>query len=255
MEVRVEVPLGTEPQRTDFLLLRRREMPAEGEGTHLRGLWHQLARDTVVEFKSVRRPFRETDLLRLLGYGCQWYVTADRERLATQEHLTLALVVPLRTDALDAAVAAMNWRWEVAAPGYWWLRGGPFATVVVALDAVAGDEGDDLVEYMATGKARTWTARHWLALQVGTTEAGMKVDELEDSDDGWRELAAVLPARFRLEGLAPAQRLEGLGAADLLLALPDDVLRGLSVEYLASLPEDLRTAIRARIRGGQDGTP
>ena len=32
-----------------------------------------------------------------------------------------------------------------------------------------------------------------------------------------------------------------------VLALPDELLRGLSDEYLASLPEGIRAAVRARI--------
>jgi hypothetical protein len=54
----------------------------------------------------------------------------------------------------------------------------------------------------------------------------------------------------RVAGLAPEQRLVGLTEAQAVLALPDAMLRALSDEYLATLPEATRTAIRKRIGRG-----
>jgi hypothetical protein len=54
----------------------------------------------------------------------------------------------------------------------------------------------------------------------------------------------------RLAGLAPEQRLAGLTDAQAVLALSDTMLRALSDEYLATLPEATRAAIRSRIGRG-----
>jgi hypothetical protein len=59
-------------------------------------------------------------------------------------------------------------------------------------------------------------------------------------------LRAYAPEQ-RLAGLAPEQRLAGLTEAQAVLALPDAALRGLSDEYLASLPRETRAAIRRRL--------
>ena len=70
------------------------------------------------------------------------------------------------------------------------------------------------------------------------------------------ELAAHLKPEQRLAGLKPEQRLAGLKAEERLagldpvqtvLALPDAVLRGLSEDYLATLPDDVRATVRSRL--------
>ena len=50
-----------------------------------------------------------------------------------------------------------------------------------------------------------------------------------------------------LRAYAPEQRLAGLTEAQAVLALPDAVLRGLSDEYLATLPRETRAAIEKRL--------
>src|SRR5271168_1386283 len=59
-------------------------------------------------------------------------------------------------------------------------------------------------------------------------------------------LSAFAPEQ-RVAGLAPEQRLAGLTEAQTVLALPDATLRGLSDEYLATLPRATRAAIQRRL--------
>jgi hypothetical protein len=61
-----------------------------------------------------------------------------------------------------------------------------------------------------------------------------------------QRLAGLAPEQ-RLAGLAPEQRLAGLTEAQAVLALPDAALRGLSNEYLATLPRETRAAIQRRL--------
>jgi hypothetical protein len=93
----------------------------------------------------------------------------------------------------------------------------------------------------------------------------MRRDDLEDFDDVLRrfvttlspqerlaglapeERLAGLAPQERLAGLAPEERLAGLAVADLVLALPDEVLRALRPEFVARLPAVTRAAIRTRL--------
>jgi hypothetical protein len=113
-----------------------------------------------------------------------------------------------------------------------------------------------------------------LAEQVGTKEAMMAVHDLEGYDEVVQKfielippetLLKLIPPEQRLAGLAPEQRLAGLAPeqrlaglapeqrlADLapeeaVLALPDELLRGLSDDFLEKLPEPVRATIRQRL--------
>lgn len=48
-------------------------------------------------------------------------------------------------------------------------------------------------------------------------------------------------------GYKPEERLAGLAPEDVLLALPTEVLRGLSDEHVRTLPEHVQRAIRAQL--------
>jgi hypothetical protein len=61
-----------------------------------------------------------------------------------------------------------------------------------------------------------------------------------------QRLAGLAPEQ-RLAGLAPEQRLAGLAPEQVLLTLPDDVLRALSPDYVRTLSDATRAAIRKRI--------
>ncbi len=64
-----------------------------------------------------------------------------------------------------------------------------------------------------------------------------------------QRLAGLAPEQV-LRAYAPEQRLAGLTEAQAVLALPDAMLRALSDEYLATLPEATRAEIRKRVGRG-----
>jgi hypothetical protein len=68
-----------------------------------------------------------------------------------------------------------------------------------------------------------------------------------------QRVAGLAPEQI-LRAYAPEQRLLGLTEAQAVLALPDAVLRGLSNEYLATLPRETRAAIEKRL-GGATASP
>jgi hypothetical protein len=78
--------------------------------------------------------------------------------------------------------------------------------------------------------------------------AGLAPEQVLKAYAPEQRLAGLAPEQ-RLAGLAPEQRLAGLNEDQAVLALPEALLRGLSDEYLATLPADTREAIRERLQG------
>jgi hypothetical protein len=119
--------------------------------------------------------------------------------------------------------------------------------IVAELVVVADQEDDDMVCSFSRGRARTAEARRFWAEQVGTKEATMAVQELEDYDQVVQRFLELLPPEKRMAGLAPEQVVHALGPEQLLPAMPDEVLRALSDEFIEKLPEPTRSAIRKRL--------
>ena len=62
------------------------------------------------------------------------------------------------------------------------------------------------------------------------------------------ERLAGLPAEERLAGLPPEERLAGLSPDESILALSNEVLERLPLDFIVTLPKDVQSAIRERIR-------
>src|SRR5580700_4289361 len=138
-EYRSEVPLSSEPLRGDFLLLRRGATGPDPSAHTLRRLWDLLPKDTILEFKSVGRPYRSRNLHRLFSYLCLYY--ADQtERLAKEVDLSGVLLVPARTPSLYADALSLGFRWRDLGDGYARLEGAAFALYVVEIDVAADAE-------------------------------------------------------------------------------------------------------------------
>ena len=128
--------------------------------------------------------------------------------------------------------------WDDLEGGYWELRGGLFRLYVVELDRVAEHEDDDRLRLFGHAKERTLEARRFWAEQVGTKEAMMALHDLEGYDEVVQRFLELIPPEQRLAGLAPEQA---------VLALPEEVLRALSHDFLENLPEPIRATIRKRL--------
>jgi hypothetical protein len=282
IEVRDEVPLSDEPIRLDFLLLSRvPEVPADDPGQTLRGLWPLLPPTTIAELKTIGRPYRARNLDRLLGY-LHLYFAAEEGGAASAEEASLApsgtappgrrpraierladlaglLIVPARTPTLEREIAERGLTWTDLGGGYAELRGGIFHLLVAELEAVAREENDDMLRLFTKERSKTEEARQFWAEQVGTKEAMMAVHELEDYDEVTQRLLSLTPPEKWLNGLAPdevaralsgvapEQRLAGLGTDQLLPVMPDEVLRALNADFIDGLPEPTRSAVRKRL--------
>lgn len=282
LEVRDEVPLSDAPHRLDYLLLRRLpEIPADDPGETLRGLWPLLPPTTIAELKTVSRPFRSRNLDRLFGYLHLYYSADDggdaplstapsnqdsladtarpgRRPRAVEHASNLAglLIVPARTPTLEQEVRQRGLTWLDLGGGYAELTGGLFRLFVAEIDVVADTANDEMVGLFGHDRGRTLDARHFWAELVGTKEAMMAVQELEDYEEVVRRFLALLPPEKRMEGIEPEQRVAGLapeqvvramGPDQLLPAMPDEMLRALSEEFIDKLPEPTRSAVRKRL--------
>jgi hypothetical protein len=188
----------------------------------------------------------------------------EHTRPKRREDLCAVLAVPCRSPSLDVDVERMALSWEDLGEGYWHVRGGLFALYVVELNVVAEAEGDDLLHSLGSGEFLTAETRwFWMEL-VGSTEAGMSVQDMEGYDELMGKLLEKLPAEQRLAGLSAEQRLAGLPAEQRLagldrdhqaLALPLEVLRLLPEHYIGSLSAEVQAEIRRRLqRAAKDET-
>lgn len=77
-----------------------------------------------------------------------------------------------------------------------------------------------------------------------------ELEELPEYDEMFQELLELQPVAKRLAGLTPEQRLAGLAPEHVILAMPLEVLRAFSEEYVRSLPVEVQAEIRRRLHEG-----
>jgi len=287
IEIRAEVPLSEEPLRLDYLLVRKRLQDgevADDRAETLRRLWPLLPKVALVELKSPGRPYRMGNLQKLWGYVHVYFAAqcelprrrADGTPIAPgsagapdvleHEELCGVLVVPHRTPSLLDDVKRMRLSWEDLGDGYWQAHGGSVALYVVEIDVVGPAEGDDVLYFLGSGKVLSQEARRFWMELVGSGEVAMSMQDMEGYKELMDKLLDTLPAEQvlshyapeqvlshyapeqRLAGLPPEQRLAGLDRDHLTLALPVEVMRQLSEEYLRSLSPEVQAEIQKRLR-------
>jgi hypothetical protein len=239
IDVQVEVPLSFEPQRADVLLLRKPAVSlALDQARVLRGLWPLLGTDTLVDFKSVSRPLRRGDLVRLVGYGAQYHVR-HIERLVRQQ-LTLVLVVTDRTPTLQQELSLLGWTVHEVGSGYAWLEGGMYPALLVGIDEVAEAERDDLLARFGHPKVpSSLESLWWWQQHIVRTAVEVQMEQLEGYEEVVKAFFAALPKQMVpqvLSSLTPEQRLAGLPPEQRLAGLPPEQrLAGLTPEQLDEL--------------------
>ncbi len=255
-------------------------------GTTLRGMWRYVVEIALLEFKSVVWPVQRGDLCRLFAYGMlvlsgrprresDGDVRARDERLSAHE-VTLLLAVPSINTALREELDDLGLAMEPSLDGYHFVDRGLLPLVIVDLGVVAEREDDDVLRAFAGRRVRTLAAQRWMRQHQSkrsdtmSTQATPELEGYEDFVqfmlDGLtpEEKMMGLTPEQRLAGLAPEQvvnilkpeqianalkpeqRLAGLAPEHVALALPVEVLRALSDDYIATLPDDVQREVRAR---------
>lgn len=256
--VQQELVLAEEALRIDFMLLRKHPHTSVEKAGTLRKLWPLLPTFTVVEYKSPGRPLRAGDLDKLWAYT-HLFISDPKNEVARREDLCAVLAVPHRTPTLDKAIRDANLRWVDLGDGYFRVDGGQFVLYVVDLEAVGRAEHDDVIYALGTGEMLTLESRRFFTELVGRKRSEMDILEIEGIDEVQRELLKMVhelpadwvmpafPAEERLAGLPPELRLAGLDHNQQALALPLDVLKQLTPEYLDTLSPETRTIIAERL--------
>lgn len=139
------------------------------------------------------------------------------------------------TPTLGRELQRLGWALPERQRGYAVLTGHPFDLVLSVVDEVAVAEHDELLGTLGHGTLSSIEARRWWKRHTG--ENMMRLKDLEDYDEVERKYIESLPLEKRLSGLTPEQQ---------LLALSDDVLRGLPEEYVQALPEPARSELLRR---------
>ena len=148
------------------------------------------------------------------------------------------------------AIEEAKLTWENLEDGYYRVHGGQFVLYVVELDVAGPAEHDDVLSMLGNGKLTTLETYRFFAELNGTLEAGMKVQDMEGMTDVQRqmlEIVTMLPADWVMPAYNAEQRLAGLNRDELALALPIELLRGLSQDYLQSLSPEAQAVINERL--------
>jgi hypothetical protein len=254
-EVQREVPLGGEPQRADYLLLRRVGIDAADDRAKvLRKLWSHIRTDALLELKSPSRLVERGDLLRLHGYGCQYAVKerrhivdgAERGRFDELRDLLLVLATPRMTPTLQAEVDFLPGV-SLSRPvdGYAVLSGLFFPALVILLGEVSDAERDAVLALFGDRKPWSPEAERWLDSHIWGEKSerkGIQMENLEGYDEMLQRFIQRVPPEKRLYGLEP----EEMG--QVLAGLPPEkvskALAGLPPELLANILPDLLELVR-----------
>jgi hypothetical protein len=140
----------------------------------------------------------------------------------------------------------MGLAWVDLGHGYWRVTGGLFALYVAELGVVADQPDEDLLALYCNNDVRTPRAIRFWGELTGS-ESKMEARELEGYREYIEQVVRALPPELVLNAYRPEERLAGLTPEQAVLAMPDDVLRGFSADYLATLSDATREAIRVRL--------
>lgn len=243
-QVLVEVLLGLEPPRADILILRRGKK-APRQGRLFRRLWPRLRKYTVLEYKSpLDSSFRRGDLIRLVSYGTLYHCRHVKDMFCSDE-LTLVLVVAGLTQALFDEIERMGWTFEPMEGGYARIKGVMYPCYVVVIDEVCQEERSELLRVFSHHPVTDPLVQQWIS--QWQKENDMRPSRSKFAQ-GNRELIRLILLDKKSEGRLGQTLLEEVPREELIVKLPIDVLRGLSPDYLQTLPEEVQRKVQARLR-------
>jgi len=250
-----EYALTREPRRIDAVVVRRVADASQWHPEYLRSVLDGLRAHNIVHFKGATDALERADALQLLSYAFQYMALEGVERA---DDVALRVVAPTLTPRFAAQLEALGGALRpTATPGVHDGALHGFALRVVETSVAWPAPGEHLLYAVSPacvedpGRVRAFDDRerelYYLLLQ-GITQLArtprwkviMKDASLVESttSKALRDLLAMLPPEVRLAGLKPEET---------VLALPTEVLRALSPDYLATLPADVQATVRARL--------
>ncbi len=268
-----EFQLSREPLRIDVVVVRRSRPGTPPAPRLLASVVSDLADHTLVHFKGPTDELERDDARMLLAYALQYLVVAE---VGDPPPVALRVVAPRLTPRFVEALRALGCELTSTAAGTHEGRLGVFPLRVIETVPVNGRAGEHLLYTVTPGmvadpggipalsidESEVFYALQEHVEQLRHPLPGLKRRHMKDEDkvvasfdQAMDRLLARLPPERRLAGLAPEQRLAGLTEAQAVLALPNEMLRALSGEYLATLPRGTRAAIQRRLEGASPPHP
>ena len=270
-ELKREAPLAGEPQRADYLLLRRLGHGADDQAGVLRRLWSNIRTDALVELKSPARLVERGDLMRLVGYGCQ-YAVKERTHIVKGEQvgrfselddLLLVLATPRMTPNLMAEINFLpGVSLSSSVNGYARLHGLYFPALVILLEEVSKAEQDEVLALFGDNEPWSLEAGQWLDAHLWGAKSERKdinMENLEGYKDMIQRMLKKSPTSYRLLGLEPEEipkLLAELPPEQRLAEIPPEqlpkLLAGLSSEQILKMLEQLPAELLERARKQRD---
>jgi hypothetical protein len=276
-----EYQLSREPLRIDIVVVRR-SRPGTPPAPHLLvSIVGDLADHTLVHFKGPTDELERDDARMLFAYALQYLVVAELHDPAL---VALRVVASRLTSRFVEALRLLGCELTTMAEGVHEGRLGVFPLRVIETVPANARPGEHLLYTVTPGmladpggvpalsgeESEVFYALQEHVEQLRHPLPKMKRRHMKDADkvvESFEKAMVSILARMppeqrlaglapeqRLAGLAPEQRLAGLTKAQTVLALPDEMLRALSNEYLATLPLETRAAIQKRL-GGAETSP
>ena len=262
-----EFQLSREPLRIDVVVVRRSCPGTPPAPRLLTSVVGDLAEHTLIHFKGPTDELERDDARMLHAYALQYLVVAELEDPAP---VALRVVAPRITPRFVKALRSLGCELRTMAAGVHEGRLGVFPLRVIETVPVNGRAGEHLlytftpgmvadpggIPALAAEEIEVFYALQEHVEQLRHPRRGQKGRHMKDEskvvesfEEALRRLVARLPPEQVLRAYAPEQRLIGLSEAQAVLALPDAMLRGLSNEYLATLPRETRATIQKRLGG------
>ena len=160
----------------------------------------------------------------------------------------MILTVPSLNKALRDEMDALKLQLPASTTGYYPVEDALLPLLVIDLGVVAEREDDDFLRWFAGRPLQRLATEQWVwqHFQQGPDMSLNATPDLYGYDELVRRSLRNYTPEQRLEGLAPEERLAGLAPDHIALALPAEVLRTLSDDYIATLPAEVQREVRAR---------
>ncbi len=261
-EIVGEYLLGKEPARVDAVVIRRHGRAVDPPLPRMHTVLDGLRAHNVVHLKGSTDELERTDAVQVLHYATGYLLAA---RLDDPGELALRVVAPALTPRFVGGVTAMGGSLAPTAEvGVHEGRLGPFALRVIETSLACEIPHEQVLflfspRFLRERRAlapvddaerRLYNRLYRCIEQLARSpEAAMTKDVELVRKRFAEDLADLLPLmdlEVVLQKVSPEQRLAGLSAVDRILALPDDVLHGLSEDYVVGLAPEVQAAVRMR---------
>ncbi len=261
-EASSEVSLSRLPLRIDIVVVQRQD--AQPAMVHkFRSVFEHLGKHTLIEYKGVTDDLEPADVFTLLAYAGlymrehQVYEPNDMCLIVVADRIPKTFVEQIKRmgGALDATgnglfkghLGGLPLHGVELREAY---KSGPSEQLLFAFTrAFLRDHGP--IKLLDTEDMAVYRLISEHVQQLRGNRATMDMKDLDlaakSYQDALNDLVALATPEQCLARLTPEQRLAGLAPEQVLLTLPDDVLRALSPDYVRTLSDATRAAIRVRI--------